>query len=479
MKKLFNYFGIALLASSFLMMSCSEEVTPGNPIVGNGVFVVGDAASEQASGDFQLVAGKIDKFPDVVDRAGLVEGYMYLKAGTFTLEKYVNGTATILGGTVAERDLGDTGYKMYVGSVEADGAAITVPKAGLYHVSYDDASALVVMVPVEIFSVIGSATPNGWGGDTDLAFVSGSEAEVVFQATEVVMAAGEVKLRYNHNWSIDLSADAEELILFSNFGGAPDALEAGGANMAFDDAGVYTVTAKYTPGEGNSISLTLEKTADIAFDPAEYPWALIGNATVTGWADDSLLNQEGAYWWLAHTLTDGADANEFKFRVGDWEKEIKPENASAASTFDEKVVDGGNGNFKVEDGGAGFYYTSIATSDDGASWDINIQKFTPEIIGAATVTGWDSGTPATFVEENPAGTYKWSLADVALTVNDFKFRVNADWKFELNPNNTTVEGTQSGVVEANGGNFKCNTAGTYQITITTADYGQTYTVTVD
>lgn len=478
MKKLFNYFGIALLASTMFLASCSDDPTPGSPIVGNGVFVVGDATSTTATGDYQLEAARIDKFPDAVDRAGLVEGYVFLKAGTLTLEKYVNGTATILGGSVEERDLNDN-YKMYVGTVEADGAAITVPEAGLYHVSYDDGSALIVMVPVKTFGIIGSATPDGWAGDTELPISSSSESEVVFQKTEVVMAAGEWKLRYDNNWSIDLTTDAEELILFSNFGGAVDALEAGGANMAFDAAGIYTITATYTPGAGNSIALSAEKTGDIAFDPAEYPWALIGNATVTGWEDDSLLNQDGAFWWLAHTLSEGTDANEFKFRVGDWEKEIKPENGSAASTFDEKVVDGGNGNFKVEDGGAGFYYTSLATSDDGATWDINIQKFTPEIIGAATVTGWDSGTPATFSEENPAGTYTWTMTDVVLTAADFKFRVNADWKMQANFNNSTIEGAKGGqITKGEGDNFSA-TADTYQITITTSDYGLTYTLTFE
>lgn len=481
MRKFFNYLGIVLILPALLVFSsCNEDdPEPQPPQVDNGMYVIGDATSAEPDGNFRLLPARIDKFPDAVSRSGLWEAYVYLNAGSFNLVKYVNNVETTFGGTVAQADFSDA-YKMDKGVLEAEGAAISATEEGLHHISFDESSGVVAIVPVKVFGVIGDATPNGWGSQTNIELKSASADEVVFEGTEIAMKAGEFKVRYNDNWSLDLTADAEELILFTNFGGSLDELEAGGANMAFDgaDEGLYTVTVTYTPGAGNSIVVTTERTGDIpedTFDPADYPWALIGAATVTGWDDDSLLTYYdwSGNWVMGHTLT----ADVFKYRVGDWLQELNPGNAVLDENNTSKVTDNGDNNFVASD--AGFYFTSIRTDDEGSTWKLKIQEYTPEIIGDATENAnFDTGIPMTFDSED-AGTYTWTLTDIELTANIFKFRINGQWEIQANPNNTTLEGAQSGEVTIDGDNFKLGTAGTYQVVISTSDYGQSFTMTID
>ena len=457
----------------------SDDDMPTPPVtqVSNGVYLVGDATNADAVADFRLSSASIDQFPDIGSRTGLTEAYAYLAAGSFNVVEYIDEVATSYGGALAEADF-SADYKMMVGDVTVDGAAITIAEAGLHHVTFDKSTGKLVVVPIKVWGVIGNATPNGWAEDTEINLVSATADEVVFQGTDIAMKEGEFKVRYNKNWSLDLSADVPDLKLFTNFGGSLSSLIAGGANIPFAaaDQGLYTVTATYTPGAGNSIAVTVERTGDIpvnTYDPSDYPWALIGAATTTGWGSDTAIPyfDWSGNWVMAHTLTEDV----FKYRVGEWVNELNPGNATLDN--ESTIGDSGDGNFTCTEAGA--YFTSIRTDDDGASWNLKVKKLTPEVIGNATPNAnFDEGIPLTFVGED-AGTYTWEITGAAMTADIFKFRMNGQWELQANPANSTIEGTNAGEISTDGDNMRLGTAGTYSLKVATSDLGATWTVTID
>ena len=473
---------MALLALAVSFTGCGDDDDdPDTPTtqVQNGFYLVGAATSAEPVAEYRMAPGRIDKFPDAVSRTGLFETYTFLSAGSFNVVQYRdNAVAATLGGTLASRDF-SAEYQMQIGDLTDNGPAINVTTEGLYHVTFDDESNKLVVVPVQIWGVIGNATPGGWGSDTPLELVSATKEEVVFRGTGIAMNAGEFKIRYNKNWSLDLSADVTDLKLFTNFGGSVNSLQAGGANIPFAEAdrGLYTVTVTYRPGAGNSITLTTTRTGDIpanTYDPANFPWALIGAATVTGWTADSNLTyfDWSGNWVLGHSLT----ADVFKYRVGEWVQELNPGNVSfdnIAST----IRDNGDGNFACSE--AGPFFSSIRTDDEGQTWKLKIQPFTPEVIGNATPNGnFDTGVPLTYVGET-AGTYSWTISGAAMTADIFKFRTNAQWEIQAAPGNTTITGAKAGDVSADGDNMRLATAGNYTLTISTSDFGKTWTLNVE
>jgi hypothetical protein len=77
------------------------------------------------------------------------------------------------------------------------------------------------------WGLIGSATPTGWGSDTNMVY---DPATKTWKLT-VALVAGDIKFRANDAWDINFGDD-----------GANGSLEYGGANIAIASAGNYTIT---------------------------------------------------------------------------------------------------------------------------------------------------------------------------------------------------------------------------------------------
>lgn len=82
------------------------------------------------------------------------------------------------------------------------------------------------------WGVIGSATPGGWGSDTDMTF---NAATGLWELT-VPLTVGEIKFRANDGWDLNFGA-----------AGAPGVLSEGGPNIAIATAGNYTITLNLNP----------------------------------------------------------------------------------------------------------------------------------------------------------------------------------------------------------------------------------------
>lgn len=93
-------------------------------------------------------------------------------------------------------------------------------------------------VSIHTWGIVGSATPNGWGGP-DYVMDDG-DATGTYTAT-VKLVVGEIKFRFDNNWN-------------NNLGGSNGTLTQGGANIAIAAAGTYTITLNTN---NNTYTITL------------------------------------------------------------------------------------------------------------------------------------------------------------------------------------------------------------------------------
>ena len=111
------------------------------------------------------------------------------------------------------------------GTLSAGGADIILSDAGDYAVTLDLSSPLDYKYRIDMWGVIGAATPGGWDTDTDMMWDAGNG---VFTVT-LDLIAGDWKFRANNAWDYDM-------------GGTIGALSVGGGNMTISTAGNYTIT---------------------------------------------------------------------------------------------------------------------------------------------------------------------------------------------------------------------------------------------
>ncbi len=173
------------------------------------------------------------------------------------------------------------------GTLDQNGANIPV-SAGTYKITFNTA-ALTYTIEAYSWGLVGSATPNGWGGP-DLPFEYDSYSDT-WKAV-VTLADGEIKIRFNNDWTLNYGDD-----------GADGTLESGGANIAVT-AGNYLVTFDL-----NALQYTIEP-IDI--------WGVVGSAAPNGWGGPDVrftpdYSTDGVWVLNGVTLTTG----EIKFRTND------------------------------------------------------------------------------------------------------------------------------------------------------------------
>ena len=333
-------------------------------------------------------------------RAGFVANYIWMEGGTYILAEIANKEIVkTLGGTATtETDMGSgCNFNDYDVVALTDGGAGFSVSAGLYKVTYDAMTSEMIIYKIETPGIIGSATPGGWGSDTQLTGSVDANGGS-WSVSDVILREGEYKLRFNCRWNLDRRIDpaagfdpSNGYQLFTNFGGsAADPLPGNdGSNIpiAESEEGIYTIDATWSGKDGWAITLT--KTGDapvITFTPDDHQWALTGDATPNGWADDDPsndpvgvdhdMNYEGfdmgtnTYTWKLASidLVEGG----FKFRANDkWDENMGWE-AKLTLTGDTGDFSDDGGNIKV--GAAGTYEIILTTSDDGDTYTAAFTK---------------------------------------------------------------------------------------------------------
>ncbi len=262
--------------------------------------------------------------------------------------------------------------------------------------------------------LIGSATPNGWGGpDHDMT----NKGDGTFELT-IDLVVGECKFRASDGWDTNWGA-----------GDFPEGVGTqGGPNVPIATAGKYKIT--FNPSTG---------AYKFAVDAGFQSIGIIGDATPGGWGAETPMNKQadGTY-----TLLVGLDGKEAKFRANNaWDVNW------GSAAFPSGTGTQGGDNIKVTKG----IYLVTFNPNTGA---YSFAKASIGIIGDATPGGWGGDTDMS--EDAAVGVVKLT---VALTDKECKFRANDDWGI-----NWGAAGFPSGTATLGGANIKVSAAKTYTVT---------------
>ncbi|MGN0003307.1 MAG: SusF/SusE family outer membrane protein [Sphingobacterium composti] len=120
---------------------------------------------------------------------------------------------------------------------DEDAENITVTEDGFYRLRMDSDALTYSALKLDM-GVIGDATPGGWDSDTDMTF-EGGKGTYVWKVS-LNLKVGKIKFRANDDWAI-------------NFGGTPNEITQGGADIEITSAGLYDLTLDLTPGAYKAI----------------------------------------------------------------------------------------------------------------------------------------------------------------------------------------------------------------------------------
>lgn len=524
MKKVLK--SLALLGAFSLVIfvaSCGKDDGPtigggdeGTFQVADGLYIAGINADTTIVSGAKLSAGKVEApaFANK-DRSGYFTGFAYLEVGNYLfVEVDEQESAAVYGGTATayNDDAGDndddyTGSYSVVSDLSTSTNTFSVDKTGYYHIIFDTQEDEALLVKVSSWGVLGGAvfsdacTSDGFNADVDLATtVTESATGASYLGSGIILKGAEFKLRLNDNWKIDRRFgtlpdgdaaydDEHGYVAVINYGGTVSALEAGAGNIGLSDNsiddGIYDITFSFD--DSGAPSVALSKTADApvcAFNPANYEWGIIGDATFDMWNSQTKLEyigQDGGThnWRGVFPLV---ESKLFKFRADDaWAIKITAGSDGVTKTIVDNTDMGtltndgdtnADGNWTVASLAGGFLYVEISTSDDGDSWTLTLDEATFSATGEGSPTGcWppdpdDGSCDTDLVYNNDVAS---ASVSGMFTTAGWKIRVNGAWTLNYGG---ALDGS---ALVRDGSNFALSSAGTYQVTITTADGGETYT----
>lgn len=160
------------------------------------------------------------------------EGYVHIPAGgtyQFKMTPQPDWTPTAYGDATGTS--GDIIVANYAGG------NMSVPDGGYYYITADLATNKWTATKTT-WSIIGDATPGGWGSDTQLTY---DAANKVWKVTADMNAGGSFKFRANNAWTLDFGIDGgtKQLLYADNpfLGYTPDLW-----NLSVPETGNYTIT---------------------------------------------------------------------------------------------------------------------------------------------------------------------------------------------------------------------------------------------
>jgi len=483
MTKQLRLLGILFLSTIILFnTSCKDDDPVIDPLdgdvnVADGMYLSLSGSDPSSSAGLTAETVEADSFTSQ-DRDGFIGGYIFLEAGNYNLVTVVDKeiTATIGGTTTTESDEGSKcDYNEYtVVSTVADGDAFNVSPAGLYRVTYDQMTNEMIVYRIDHPQLIGNATPGGWDEEAGTELEGSVTADGgSWSMSDIVLRNGQWKVRFNCRWNLDRRIDAgggfdpsNGYQIFTNLGGSVDDLANGNdqPNIEQTEEGTYTVTVDWSPQSGWSVEL--DRTGDapvISFDPGDFNWGVIGDATANGWDTDRNLiykDNNGVPTWYG--VVQFTDAGNFKLRINDeWDLAL---GGTLPADGVVTTLDPAGGDIPTP--GAGDYYVVVSTADEGGTWQVSLSEIGWGIVGAGSPSGsWDIDTPL-IAAGFDAGVSTWTLTG-DFTTDPWKFRAGADWALNL--------GNDLATLTVDGGDLVLSAAGTYEITFTFdgADYTAT------
>lgn len=169
--------------------------------------------------------------PEIAEAPGrpkMYEGYYYMPGSGPKYFKFTNAQDW------NHINYGDGGN----GSFSTDGAAggLFVPDGGYYQLTAN-LNTNKWTATKTTWSIIGDATPGGWGGDTQMTYDPVSQ---VWKLTADMKAGGSFKFRANNEWVIDFGIDGTKKLVYADhpFFGYTGGLD----NLSVPSDGNYTIT---------------------------------------------------------------------------------------------------------------------------------------------------------------------------------------------------------------------------------------------
>ena len=148
------------------------------------------------------------------------KGYMYLNQNGFKFCTQPNWDGTNYGGA-------------FFG--ESEDNIMMTQEAGFYQVDVDLSAKTYTLTPFTI-GIIGSATPKGWDGDTEMTY---NPEERCWELKDVTLIDGEMKFRHTNDWSLSWGGELDNLTTQN------------GPNIAVA-AGTYDIKLKVNWAEGTA-----------------------------------------------------------------------------------------------------------------------------------------------------------------------------------------------------------------------------------
>ena len=142
-------------------------------------------------------------------------GFMYLNQKGFKFCSEPNWDGTNYGATFFSKE-GDN--------------IIMTEEAGYYKVDVDLSAKTYTLTPINYIGIVGSASPNGWDTDEKMTYVpynTETKEPGYWEVKDITLTSGVIKFRADGEWAI-------------NWGGTPDALTQGGADMNVEE-GTYDI----------------------------------------------------------------------------------------------------------------------------------------------------------------------------------------------------------------------------------------------
>ena len=154
-------------------------------------------------------------------------GYMYLNQNGFKFCTQPNWDGTNYGGA-------------FFG--ESEDNIMMTQEAGFYQVDVDLSARTYTLTPFTI-GIIGSATPTGWDGDTNMTY---NPEERCWEIKGVELSDGEMKFRHTNDWSLSWGGELDNLTTQN------------GPNIAVA-AGTYDIKLKVNWAEGTAKCVMTKK----------------------------------------------------------------------------------------------------------------------------------------------------------------------------------------------------------------------------
>ncbi|WHZ06469.1 MAG: hypothetical protein OJF59_000222 [Cytophagales bacterium] len=291
--------------------------------------------------------------------------------------------------------------------------------------------------------IIGDATPGGWGTGTEMYRPDPVNNPANWTVTLKLIGGNSAKFRTDQSWTTNWGASAWPTGTGTQ----------GGNNIPVASSGWYQINFNAGTGVYGFTLLSPTTYANIS---------LIGDFNSWG-GDDDLTADASGHIWTGTVSIAGAGGIKFRANHG-WTT------SWGSSTFPSGYSSTSGGNINITAGNYFVYFNDVSGEFFFGNTTNNPDAGTPYgqigLIGDSTPGGWSTDS---FMIQNPANPYKWSLK-IALGAGGAKFRANGAWT--TNWGNTTFP---NGIGTLGGANIAVTPAGDYAVTFNSATGEYTFT----